>query len=248
MGTEDTDNLGRTLRQVAQKLTELQTQHDEHLRATKGRFNLFTVLRGESDEKRLHSRYLAHLLDPCGTHDYGPQFLEMFLKVLMKKGVQPHEEQEKPNKECLEKFDFKEVKVGCEVCVTEGQLDILIKSLKWGAIAIENKIGAEEQPEQIARYASYLNRQYPRQSRILLYLTLHGDASNTANGHEHEYYRISYREHVSTGLRSACVRPMRTSTSIKPCSSTKTSFANCRSPHIGDRIYGEDSRSYPRES
>jgi hypothetical protein len=193
MVIEDTDRLGRTLQRVAKKLTVLQAQHDEHLKATKGRFSLFTVLLEESDETRLHSRYLAHLLNPSGTHDCGTRFLELFLKVLREKGVEPREDQ----------FDLKEIKVGCEVCVHEGRLDILIESPEWGAIAIENKIWAGEQPEQLARYASYLNRQYPHRSRTLLYLTLDGEASNTANGSK--YYRISYREHILDWLEE-CLR------------------------------------------
>lgn len=42
-------------------------------------FNMFTILRKESDEVYLHSRFLSALLDPNGPHRLGTMFLDSFL-------------------------------------------------------------------------------------------------------------------------------------------------------------------------
>ena len=42
-------------------------------------FNMFTILRKESDEVYLHSRFLSALLDPNGPHRLGTIFLNSFL-------------------------------------------------------------------------------------------------------------------------------------------------------------------------
>ena len=198
---------GRTLQDVAQQIGVLQAQHDEHLRATKGRFNLFTVLLNEGDEARLHSRYLAYLLDPNGKHDCGTLFLELFLKVLLDLGMQPHEEtapREKLERLIGEVNYISEItSVQSEVAIPEGRMDILIECPAWGAIAIENKIWAAEVDKQLQRYSTYLNRRYAQQSHFLLYLTLDGKASATANGEK--YYRISYKEHI-LGWLEACLQ------------------------------------------
>jgi len=203
---EDADSIGQTIRQVAQQMTLVQAQHDEHLRATKGRFNLFTVLLNEGDETRLHSRYLAYLLDPSGKHDCGSLFLTLFLEVLRKCGVQTHEDAAREKLECLKGevcFASEKASVQPEVVVPEGRLDILIECPTWGAIAIENKIWAGEGNEQLLRYSTYLKRQYAHRAHVLLYLTLDGKTSTSAHGEK--YYRISYKDHILPWLEE-CLR------------------------------------------
>lgn len=43
-------------------------------------FNMFTILRKESDEVYLHSRFLSALLDPNGPHRLGATNLDLFLQ------------------------------------------------------------------------------------------------------------------------------------------------------------------------
>ncbi len=45
-------------------------------------FNIFSVLRIESDEVTTHSRFIAELLNPKGVHGLENQFLELFIKTL----------------------------------------------------------------------------------------------------------------------------------------------------------------------
>jgi len=193
--TEIDTDIGLTIGCVTHKLHEIQVEREAHLRATKSRFNLFTVLLGIGDETRLHSNYLAHLLNPNDTHDCGPLFLKLFLGVLREQGVKPHAHDADP--ETLSMFNgfaCDNVRVHREFPVKEGRLDILIESTGCGAIAIENKIWASEGNQQIQRYATFLERSNYPQS-VLLYLTLDGKQSKTPPDNK-QYYRISYKDHI----------------------------------------------------
>jgi hypothetical protein len=186
---------------VARELTALKIQHDAHLKAIKGRFNLFTVLLGIGDETRLHSRWLAHLLDPNSSHDCGPLFLKLFLATL-RKGVQPHSDDVGLNQlDQLEGFDVDKAEVRRELPIGDGRIDIQIESPNWGAIVIENKIWAGEQLGQIQRYAEYLKNR----RGVLLYLTPDGKPSDTAGSSADYYYRISYRDQILQWLEE-CMR------------------------------------------
>jgi hypothetical protein len=82
-----------------------------------------------------------------------------------------------------------------------GQIDLLLESPGFG-IAIENKIHAQEQFEQLERYRNYLHSR-PENLSTLIYLTLDGKTAYTAG--KRDYYRISYKEHILAWLDS-CLR------------------------------------------
>ena len=71
-------------------------------------------------------------------------------------------------------------------------------------IAIENKIYAVEQEEQLARYASLLEKRHGKRNGLVLYLTLNGKKSETHAG-AIPYVRISYANHILTWLEK-CLR------------------------------------------
>ncbi|MDA0125527.1 PD-(D/E)XK nuclease family protein [Vibrio harveyi] len=104
--------------------------HEKYTR--KPEYNLFRVLRSESDEVRLHSRFLCDLLNPKGSHNHNNAFLKLFLKHF-KDNVQ---------------LDLTE-----EVTVENEykNIDILIRNNKT-AIIIENKIYASDQEKQLSNY------------------------------------------------------------------------------------------------
>jgi hypothetical protein len=187
---------------VASKLDRIAVQREARLKATKGRFNLFTVLLDINDEVRLHTRYLAHLLDPedyaeshGSQHDCGAAFLEAFLNELGK-GVQDHN-----NKTELLQF-LKNINPGKAKVSSEfhtggkGIIDLLIECEGW-AVAIENKIRAAEGYNQIRDYADYLDAKH-HGKWVLLYLTLDGKEAKTAYGRP--YYRISYKDTILSWL------------------------------------------------
>ena len=98
----------------------------------KPEYNLFRVLRSESDEVRLHSRFLGDLLNPKGSHHHKSSFLKLFLQQFS---------------EALS-LDLKQnVLVDLEF----HNIDILIRAGKT-AIILENKIYAGDQEKQLSKY------------------------------------------------------------------------------------------------
>lgn len=137
-------------------------------------FNVFSVLRTESDEVNLHSRFLAALLDHRKSRDEPQQNLKDFLRSVAR----------------VNNFDLD----GAEVEREHLNIDILILNRRSRqSVVIENKIWARDQPRQLARYAGQMeNDGYYRPH--LLYLTLdgHDPGKNSADGHESTC--VSYKD------------------------------------------------------
>ena len=73
------EGLSNLLKEVSEVIREERIQKKE--RQKRGEyFNIFSVLRLETKEVRLHSAFLAELLNPEGSHGLGKQFLELFKK------------------------------------------------------------------------------------------------------------------------------------------------------------------------
>ena len=189
--SESYEKLRNSAKKAVKAFNILHAETIARRKATKNNFNLFTVLLDISDETRLHSRYLGHLLDPLGNHDCEALFLESFIKSL--------------KIDELSGFDCKAATVKLEKAFGDGRIDILIESAHWGAIAIENKIWAGEQSEQLERYDKFLEDKYRRHNRnaLLLFLTLDGRKSNTAGNVK--YFQISYKVHIATWI-SYCLK------------------------------------------
>jgi PD-(D/E)XK nuclease superfamily len=171
---------------------------DQHAKATHERFNVFSTLLKESDEVRLHARFLHCLLDPQGSHDCGSLFLKLFLQTL--RDLQPIDHKGELVKSAIP-IDERPWTVFKEASrAKHGQIDLLLESPGF-AIAIENKIYAGEQSEQLERYSKYL--QSRRGNSILIYLTLDGKVAHTAG--KYDYCRISYRDHILAWI-DLCLR------------------------------------------
>jgi hypothetical protein len=163
------------------------------------RFNLFRALDVERREVRTHSAFLAELFRPNGTHAQGTLFLEAFLQHCLRKG---DEFNHFPRIEFPTGAAFWEV--DREKSVADGQLDIVVRSLQSRFLmAIENKIDAAEQKDQIGRYQDWLSgrREYPMERRVLIYLTPDGRRATTARNDD--YFCLSYARDVVAWLRSA---------------------------------------------
>lgn len=164
----------------------------EQARLSAPGFNVFALLGLSHLEVRTHSPMLAHLLNPEASHGQQDLFLSAFLE------------------ECAQAFpDFplpsEDVKSGHwqtypEVHTLFGRLDIVVRSPDLNYLCvIENKVYAGEQPDQLWRYGEWLETQkddYPQ--RALIYLTLHGVASNTAQ--DVKYFRLSYKRDIDWWL------------------------------------------------
>lgn len=174
-------------------------------------FNLFDFI--EPDEMRL-SNILAWLLSPQASHGQGGKFLRLFLHRLSV--VWP-----------IENCNMTQVRT--ESWVPEGRLDVVVQSGSR-ILIIENKPWAAEQPNQLERYLSYLDRlktnngQPGANDSLLVYITADGLSPPGSMSEKEWRTRIeagqlhcwSYREDISKWLsecRAAC-RADRVSTFI----------------------------------
>lgn len=150
-------------------------------------FNIFNILKLQSNEVRLHSALLAELLCPNGSHGASSLFLKAFLKVI---GEDEDYIKAPVAKNITERYIGKKTK-------TEGGIiDIIIEDGNH-AIIIENKIYAPDQENQLLRYYNYGKKKFPNGFK-LLYLTLHGDdaSDNSLGGEDIQPQNISYANEI----------------------------------------------------
>ena len=153
-------------------------------------FNIFSVLRTESDEVNLHSRFLCALLDYKKPRNGKKENLKDFLQHVG-----------------IENFG----QTGVQVDRERHYIDLLITNNARQAVVIENKIWAGDQPEQLQRYYKTLkDRGYD--DIHLLYLTLDGhDPSENSIGDldNEQIITISYRDDLPPWLERCQKRAYR---------------------------------------
>lgn len=158
-------------------------------RKSKGEyFNIFNVLGLWSEEVQVHSRFIAELLNPKGSHGLGDLLLKEFIKDIGLEDLGIETE----NCSVITEYSIGNVEED-----SGGRIDILIKAGKK-AIIIENKIYASDQYNQLVRYNDYGQKECKDGYRIL-YLTLDGHESESAkgkDGKEIPYKCISYRDDI----------------------------------------------------
>ena len=159
---EDIKNIKYLLRDiniVRKKFEEREKNEDN--------FNMFTILRKESDEVYLHSRFLSALLDPNGPHKLGTIFLKSFLDRIESDFEYDEKSLEVyPNN--LNRSEYKEI----DICF----IDRVAKK----AVMVENKIYHEdtnhEDKGQLENYYGRLIEEdkIPEDGIEVYYLTLDG--------------------------------------------------------------------------
>ena len=142
-------------------------------------FNLFSILRSSSDEVRLHSRFLAFLLNPKATHNQGPALLNLLLKRV---GIQ--------------NFDSENAIVEVEY----QSIDILIRNQSKQAVIIENKIYAGDQDEQLWRYHQRMQAEGYREIWTT-YLTLDGAEPSEQSRKSLPAILLSYEAEIIAWLK-----------------------------------------------
>jgi hypothetical protein len=177
-----------------------QQKYDEIAKTTGENFNVFYIMRAESDEVRTHSRIIAEFLNPKGIHNQGTFFLKLFFEEIPSLN------------DIKEHFDYENAKIIVEEFLgnidTEyskgGYIDIVIKDSK-NQIVIENKIYAGDQKGQLLRYRS----NYP--GCKLIYLTLDGKIPSEYSykiGHQkdlkiEEIILISYKDEIKNWIEKS---------------------------------------------
>ncbi|MBE7687450.1 PD-(D/E)XK nuclease family protein [Tenacibaculum finnmarkense] len=144
------------MKNLLKKIAEISNKYENLAKVSGNNFNIFNVINLTTDEVRLHSKFIAELLNPKGSHGQDDVFLNLFTKkfnIKMDTEI-ALVEVEKP--------------VGTVTATTGGYLDIFISDNKGNAITIENKIYASDQENQLVRYYNY-------NPNNLFYLNLFGD-------------------------------------------------------------------------
>ena len=178
-------------KQLLQSTGAILEKHEEIARLKGENYNVFRVLGIEHREDELHSRFIAELLNPTGSHDQGTVFLKMFLEQVVKPLTSdslPEESKAKVYRE----YYIGGVKIAGDES-TGGRIDLFITD-ETRHISIENKIYAGEGEHQITRYCNY-----KPDSNLVLFLTLRDDDEAST---EKPYHPISYREHIIPWLES----------------------------------------------
>ena len=166
------------------------------------KFNIFSVLNLSQDETRLHTPFIAELLNPKGSHGIKDAFLREFIKI----------------SDIDTELDTKEATVETEYSIgyknndsTEGgRIDIFVYDNKKNAIIIENKIYAGDQKNQLLRYYNYAFKNKFKFN--IIYLTLYGDAASekSLGNINFDYDCLSYNNDILSWLErcvqiSACI-------------------------------------------
>ena len=147
--------------------TKLFKNSYERIRDSEEKYNIFSILYKDHNEKKLHSRFIASLLSPNGSHGHGNIFLKLFIDQIKSLNVSnfsqaivyPEEESKK---------EFKNIDI------------LIIDRYSEHAIIIENKIFANdsnnEKGGQLERYFRTIRdeEKIPSKNIKTLYLTLDG--------------------------------------------------------------------------
>lgn len=151
------------IKNLLQQVSIIQRKYDEIAKITGENFNIFSIMRAESDEVRTHSRIIAEFLNPKGMHNQGSVFIKLFFDEIQSL------------QDIKDNFNYENVTVLVEEHVGTidkdysegGFIDIVIKDSEH-QVVIENKIYAGDQKGQLLRYKN----NYP--DCKLIYLTLNG--------------------------------------------------------------------------
>ena len=172
-------------------------------------FNIFKTINVTTDEVRLHSRFLAELLNPLGSHGQESFFLNKFknhIQPVLEKGKSTNTSHKNLvvsdsifSEKSVVKIEYTPPeKLESEINI---RLDILIESVdRKKAIIIENKIYAEEGLTQLGRYKNFGEIRYGSGNFIILYLTLDGKISRDESvgilEAGSDYFCISYKDEI----------------------------------------------------
>lgn len=174
---------------ILKKTSAISNKYKELAKSTGENFNIFSILRMESNEVTTHSRFIAELLNPNGSHDQSDKFLAIFKNTFAPES----------------KLNLATTKVYVEHYVGKveaesgGRIDILIKDAEGNVIMIENKVYAAEQSNQLLRY----HNAFP--SGKLIYLTLFGENSREENS-AGLYESMSYETDMVNWLEQCLVK------------------------------------------
>lgn len=190
-------NLLDQIRIISQKHREKRNERRERGED----FNIFSDFGLMSDEVRLHSAFIAALLNPKGTHGQKDKFMKAFIEMLARTSNSiPIDflETDSPNLSVQV-----EKSVGPLTSENGGRIDLYITD-RHHRIILENKIYADDQHHQMKRYWNFGMQKGGEESFRLIYLTLDGNnpgADSTDGLKNSQYTCLSYKYDIMQWLQ-----------------------------------------------
>jgi len=167
-------------------------------------FNIFSILNLERKEVDTHSYFIYDLLNPKGSHNQGDTFLQIFLKQILKE-----EEYKKVNSTIKATVEREKVIDNAK------RIDFTIETSSF-FIAIEMKIDARDQDNQLYDYYKYSENQ--KKDFKLFYLTLDGKEADEKSTNDLEvdkkYFLLSFQYDIYTWIE-ACIEKVATIPTIR---------------------------------
>ena len=195
--------------------------------------DIYGIARSETH----HSKFLAWLLNPNESHHTGELALRKLLNIVVRRGI------EQNNQSKVFQWFKKTVLTSASLSLTsasnvqvltesyveaqgkkgaKGRIDILVSNLALGGdfinIIIENKIYSNEHDEQTTTYFEGINKKFPDQKNIFLYLT---PKSNWEMPKENgpsctckDFIEINYQDILTEVLTSILEEPISSATRI----------------------------------
>ena len=203
-------------------------------------FNVFTTLLEANDERRLHSRFIALLLNPKGTHGQGDLFLRSFLRQCVGTATG---------------LDTAKCRVTPEYAPpsTRNRIDIYLTD-RCTHLIIENKIDSSDGDEQIQRYVEAIRSRGTRppdpSDLVLVYLSKGKARPSPASLGEYEIIKHELGEalqHREAEDIHCLYRAINYETNIRPwIASARTDVANITNLNVAltqyleviDKLYG----------
>lgn len=175
------------IQNLLNQISLITQKNKAYIEATGLNFNMFKIC-GVNHYENTHSSIIAEFLSPRGSHSFKYEFLKSFIDTLGSEFLLDH-------------FNAETSKVYTEYSMSDGRIDILIEDDQNNAIIIENKIYAEDQPEQLIRYSNFGKNKYGDSKFQILYLTLDGANASEQSSKNVLYTSISYHTTIIEWLK-----------------------------------------------
>ena len=195
--------------------------------------DIYGIARSETH----HSKFLAWLFNPNESHNTGELALRKLLNIAVRRGIEQNNQSEDfqwfkstvLTSASLSSTSASNVQVLTESYVeargkkgAKGRIDILVSNLALGGelinIIIENKIYSNEHDEQTTTYFEGINKKFPDQKNIFLYLTPKSNwempIQNGPSCTCKDFIEINYQDILTEVLSSILGEPISSATRI----------------------------------
>lgn len=195
--------------------------------------DIYGIARSETH----HSKFLAWLFNPNESHHTGELALRKLLNIAVRRGIEQNNQSENfewfktivLTSASLSLTSASNVQVLTESYVeaqgkkgAKGRIDILVSNLALGDelinIIIENKIYSNEHDEQTTTYFEGINKKFPKQKNIFLYLTPKSNwEMSIQNGPSctcKDFIEVNYQDILTEVLTSILEEPISSATRV----------------------------------